>query len=182
MKLRVVAVPFLLSAALAFSAHASPDAAATPTPGLMTKTLQFLHLKHGPRPAKAANPANIHGDIELKIALDPADVQLSNTRQVQVTVGLYNRSKKDFVHLDFPTSQRVEILTLDSTGKVINTWSEDQSFTNDPATITVNPGERVEYNASVPTRQMSAGQPYIIQVSFPNYPDLKIEQRIVPRG
>jgi hypothetical protein len=178
MKFRALSA-LLLSLALAFSAHASSDAKATPTPGLMTKTLQFLHLKHGPR---TTNPANVHGDIELKIAIDPADIMLSTTRQVQVTVSLYNRSKKDFVHLDFPTSQRIEVLTLDSTGKVLNTWSEDQSFTNDPATITVNPGERAEYNASVATREMAAGQPYIIQVTFPNYPDLKIEQRVVPRG
>ena len=181
MKFRALSA-LLLSLALGFSAHASPDAKASPTPGLMTKTLEFLHLKHSPRRADASNPANVHGDIELKMSIDPADVQLSTTRQVQVTVGVYNRSKKDFVHLDFPTSQRIEILTLDSTGKVVNTWSEDQSFTSDPATITVNPGERVEYNASVPTREMSAGQPYIIQVTFPNYPDLKIQQRVVPRG
>jgi hypothetical protein len=181
MKFRALSA-LLLSLGVAFSAHASPDAGATPTPGLMTKTLQFLHLKHGPRPANGSNPANVHGNIELKMSIDPAEIQLSTTRQVQVTVGLYNRSKKEFVHLDFPTSQRIEILTLDSTGKVVNTWSEDQSFTSDPATITVNPGERVEYNASVPTREMSAGQPYIIQVMFPNYPDLKIEQRVAPRG
>lgn len=178
MKLRAVA-PLVLSLAIAFSARASSGADATPTPGIMTKTLEFLHLKHGPR---TVNPANVHGNIELTLAIDPADIQLSTTRQVQVSISVYNRSKKNFVQLEFPTSQRFEILVLDSAGKVVNTWSEDQSFTNDPATVTVNPGERLEYTASVATREMSAGQPYIIQVSFPNYPDLKIEQRVVPRG
>jgi len=64
---------------------------------------------------------------------------------------------------------------------VVNTWSEDQSFTDDPATITVNPGERLEYTASVPTREMNPGGHYFIEVSFPNYPDLKIRQQVIPR-
>lgn len=178
MKLSAVA-PVVLSLAIAFSACASSDPDATPAPGMVTKTLEFLHLKHGPRQPK---PANVHGDIQLILTLDPADIQLSTTRQLQATISVYNRSKKNFVQLDFPTSQRFEILVLDPAGKVVNTWSEDQSFTNDPATLTVNPGERLEYTASVATREMSAGKPYIIQVSFPNYPDLKIEQRVVPRG
>jgi hypothetical protein len=180
MKLRAVAVP-LVSLAFAISARASSDADATPAPSLVTRTLQILHLEHSPRAANPEAPANVHGDVELKLGVNPPDFQLSNTRQVQVTVSLINRSKKNFVHLDFPTSQRIEILVLDSSGKVVNTWSEDQSFTNDPATLTVNPGERLEYNASVATREMTAGLPYIIQVSFPNYPDLKIEQRVIPQ-
>jgi hypothetical protein len=180
MKLRVVAV-LLIPLAFAISARASSDADATPAPNLLTRALNILHLKHSPRAANPSGAANVHGDIELKLDVSPPDFQLADTRQVQVTVSLINRSKKNFVHLDFPTSQRIEILVLDSSGKVVNTWSEDQSFTNDPATLTVNPSERLEYNASVATREMTAGEPYIIQVSFPNYPDLKIEQQVTPR-
>jgi hypothetical protein len=172
------AAALLLPLALAFSAHASPDAGATPTPGLLDKTLSILHLKHSP---KQKTPPNVHHDIELKVDITPTDVSLSDTRQLQLTVTLINRSKKNFLHLDFPTSQRIEILVRDTSGKVVNTWSEDQSFTNDPATLTVNPGERLEYNASVATREMSPGQPYTIEVSFPSYPDLTIQQQVVPR-
>jgi hypothetical protein len=181
MKLRAAAA-LLIPLFFAFSAHAFSGADATPTPGFlnrtMDETLQILHLKHA---AHRVPPANIHHDIELKLDISPSDFSLSDTRQVQATVDLFNRSKKNYVHLDFPTSQRIEILVRDSSGKVVNTWSEDQSFTADPATITVNPGERLEYTASVATREMSPGQPYSIEVSFPNYPELKIEQRVSPR-
>jgi len=35
--------------------------------------------------------------------------------------------------------------------------------------------------ASVATREMNAGQRYTIEASFPNYPDLKIQQQVIPR-
>jgi hypothetical protein len=139
---------------------------------------EFLHLKHSPKAAGGAAPVLHHG-IQVQLDISPQPISLSNDHEVQATVSLYNRTKKS-VDLNFPTSQRIEILVIDSTGKVVNTWSEDQSFTNDPSSITVNPQERLQYNASVATREMSAGQLYTIQASFPSYPDLKFEQKVIP--
>jgi hypothetical protein len=213
MKLRNLAVlrmaAFLALALVSVnSACAHTDATPSPTPGLMTKTLEFLHIEHAPSSSATPTPEeskgpdfvtktlevlhlkrapgqkklpDIHGDIELKLSVDPADIQLSTTRQVQATVGVYNRSSKSFIDLSFPTTQRVEVLVKDSAGKVVNTWSEDQQFTSDPATITINPGERLEYTASVATREMSPGQPYVVEVSFPSYPDLTIQQLVTAR-
>ena len=142
----------------------------------MDRTLKILHLKHaaGPR-----NPPQMHHQLELKLDLSPSPVKLSENREIKVTVSLFNRSKK-YVHLDFPTSQRIEVLVRDASGKVVNTWSEDQSFTNDPAAVTVNPGERLEYAVSVATREMAAGQPYVIEASFPSYAEFKIQQQVTP--
>jgi hypothetical protein len=176
MKLRAAAA-LLLPLAFAFSTHASPDAGPTPTPGFFDKTLEILHLKHD---TKSKNAPQTHRGVEVKLAINPTPIKLSENREVQVTVSLFNWSKK-YVDLDFPTSQRIEILVRDSSGKVVNTWSEDQSFTNDPASITVNPGERLEYTASVATREMSAGEPYLIEASFPSYPNLKVQQQVVPQ-
>lgn len=175
MKLRAAAL--LLSLVFAVSAHASQDAEATPTPGILTKTLEILHLKPAP---KSRNPPQMHHQLELKLDLSPSPVKLSEDREIKVDVSLFNRSKK-FVHLDFPTSQRIEALVLDSSGKVLNKWSEDQSFTNDPASVTINPGERLEYTVSVATREMTAGKRYLIQASFPSYEELKIEQQVTPQ-
>jgi hypothetical protein len=181
MKLRAVVV-LLLPLAFAISAHASSDAKATPTPGFLDKswgkTLEILHLRHAAH--SQTPPPQIHHQIELKLDLSPSPVQLSANREIKVIVSLFNRSKK-YVHLDFPTSQRIEILVRDASGKVVNTWSEDQSFTNDPAAVTVNPGERLEYTASVATREMTADQPYVIEASFPSYPELKIQQQVTPK-
>ena len=179
MKLRAVAL--LIPLVFALSAHqALADQEAGPTPGLMNRTLdgtlRILHLKHTDHPRP---PIEMHHRVELKLDLAPTPIKLSENREVKVTLSLFNRSKK-FVHFDFPTSQRIEILVRDGSGKVVNTWSEDQSFTNDPASVTVNPGERLEYAASVATREMTAGQPYVIEASFPNYADLKVQQRVIP--
>jgi hypothetical protein len=175
MKLRAAAF-LLLPFVFAFSAHGSSRSEATPTPGLMDKTLEFLHLKHGP---KTNNPPLIHHQLELKLDLSPSPVKLSEDREVKVTFTVFNRSKK-FAHFDFPTSQRIEVLVRDASGKVVTTWSEDQSFTNDPASVTVNPGERIEYAVSVATREMTAGQRYVIEASFPSFPDIKMQQPLTP--
>jgi hypothetical protein len=177
MKLSAAAV-LVLALMFASPAWANNGADATPTPTLLGETLQFLHLKHAPKAAGSA-PVVLHHGLQLQLDISPLPISLSNDREIQATVSVYNRSKK-YVDLNFPTSQRIEILVIDATGKVVNTWSEDQSFTNDPASVTVNPQERLQYNATVATREMSAGQAYTIQASFPSYPDLKIEQTVVP--
>ena len=167
-----------LSLVFAFSAYANDDSSSTPRPTLLGETLQFLHLKHSPRQADAPAPV-LHNGLQVQLDIAPMPISLSNDREVQATVTLYNRSKK-YVDLNFPTTQRIEILVIDSAGKVVNTWSEDQSFTDDPASVTVNPQERLQYNATVATREMNPGQQYIIQASFPSYPDLKTEQKVIP--
>jgi hypothetical protein len=178
MKLRAVAA-MACSLVFASCVYANDDADSTSKPTLMGETLQFLHLKHSPKPAGAPAPPLHHG-LQMQLDIAPSPFSLSNDREIQATVTLYNRTKK-YVDLNFPTSQRIEILVIDSTGKVVNTWSEDQSFTDDPASITVNPQERLQYNATVATREMNPGQPYIIQASFPSYPDLKVEQKVIPQ-
>jgi hypothetical protein len=143
----------------------------------MDKTLEALHLKHAPQPNDSAQA---HQAIEMKLDISPAAIKLSEDREVQATVSLLNHSK-NYLDLSFPTSQRIEILIRDASGKVVTTWSEDQSFTDDPAAVTVNPGERLEYTASVATREMTAGEPYTIEASFPNYPQFKIQQQVIPQ-
>jgi hypothetical protein len=176
MKPRAFFLPLLLLLAAIPGAHASSPKA-SPTPGLMDKTLEFLHLKHAPRPR---DTGEIHDGMELKLSFDPMPIKLSVIREEKVTLDVYNDTKQ-FIHLNFPTSQRVEILLRDPTGKVVTTWSEDQSFTDDPATVTINPWERIEYSEELPTREMSPGQRYTIVVSIPSYPDLTISQPVIPQ-
>jgi hypothetical protein len=179
MNLRAVAV-LVLPILIGFSAEASSPAGqpeSTPHPTLLDQTLTVLHLKHAPKPKSTAQ---VHDGMALSLRVEPTPFKLSENREIKVTVTVANESSKKYVHLNFPTSQRIEVLVQDSTGKVVNTWSEDQSFTNDPASVTVNPGERLEYTVSVATREMSAGQRYVIEASFPSYPDLKVQQLVAP--
>ena len=111
--------------------------------------------------------------------VSPLPVKLSEARRLAVTVSLRNKSGK-FIHLEFPTTQRIEVLIRNQADKLVTQWSEDQSFSNEASYITINPDERIEYNVSVATRDMTAGQPYTIEGFFPSFDDLKIKKTIVP--
>ena len=82
--------------------------------------------------------------------------------------------------LDFPTSQRIEVLVKNAAGKTVEQWSEDHAFTNELSVETINPGERLEYSANISTRDMAAGQSYTIEAFFPNYDALRTTKAIVP--
>jgi hypothetical protein len=118
--------------------------------------------------------------LALTMLLEPSPLDLSDTRQLKVTLQLKNISKR-FIQLEFPTTQRIEILIRDEHGKMVTQWSEDQSFSNVPTTISINPGEHLEYSASISTRDMTAGRAYTVESFFPNFAELKARQALVPQ-
>ncbi len=168
----------ILLICLATPGWASEEAAApTPQPGFFGRVFGIFHHPAPPAGEKVALRGR---KFSLTISLDPLPVKLSEQRQLRVTLILTNRSG-NFVHLQFPTTQRVEILVRNSAGKLVTQWSEDQSFANEPSYIAINPGERVEYTESIPTREMVAGQPFTIEGFFPNYDELKTHRTIIPQ-
>jgi Intracellular proteinase inhibitor len=161
-------------------ARGAEDGRAEPTPGLWSRLLHpILH------PFGSGHPRDEKGNVVkvknliLSMELSPAVVKLPDTRRLNVAIALGNKSGK-FVHLEFPTTQRIEVLIRDKTGRLVTQWSEDQSFTNDASYITINPGERIEYDVSVATRDMTAGQPYTVEGFFPSFNELRIQKTIVP--
>jgi hypothetical protein len=176
MKFRVAALLFAL---LFFTSAAR--ATEESKPGWWTRTLRFFHLaRHSEN--NDGNRATVRlKELALTMQLSPLPLKLSDTRQLKVTLLLANRSSGRFVHLQFPTTQRFEILIHDTErNKLVTQWSEDQSFSNEPAYVTINPGERVEYNAVISTRDLVAGRAYTVEAFFPNFDKLRIQQAIVP--
>jgi Intracellular proteinase inhibitor len=172
----LLAAILLLSVAPARAAEeAKPDKAATEKSGPVSWLLRKLPLPKFGGKDKAAKWKN----LVLKMTVDPAEVSLGATKQLQVTLTVTNEGKK-LVQLDFPTSQRIEVIVKNAAGKMIEQWSEDQAFTNDPTVVTINPGEKLVYSANVSTRDMSAGQSYTITGFFPNYEQLATATVIVP--
>ena len=106
-------------------------------------------------------------------------LKLADANRLKVTLTLVNHGKK-LAPLEFPTSQRVEVLIKNSAGKTVEQWSQDQAFTSDPTVVTINPNERAEYSVEVATRDMSAGQTYTVEGFFPKYDTLKAVQTLVP--
>ena len=151
-------------------APATPEPVAGKKPGIVNRV---LHPFGG-----GAGKTN-NGKLAAELKLSPLPLKLSEANRLKVTLTLINHGKK-LAPLDFPTSQRIEVLIKNSAGKTIEQWSQDQAFTNEPTVVTINPGERAEYTVEVATRDLSAGQSYTVQGFFPKYDELKAQQTLVP--
>ncbi len=159
----------LLAVAAPLDLLAAEEAPApTPKPSLLNR---LIHPFGGSK-AKAKAPVTTFRQLEMGLLVDPNPVKLTDHRQVKVTLTLTNRGGK-MQQLDFPTSQRVEVLLKNKDGKTIEQWSQDQAFTNEPTLVTINPKERLEYSVNVATRDMAAGETYTVEGFFPNFDQLR---------
>jgi hypothetical protein len=145
-------------------------------PGMISR---FFNVFRGSRDP-GDNPSANWKRLELTMIVEPLPLDLGETRQIKVTLRLANKSKR-LVQLEFPTTQRIEVLVRNRNGKLVEQWSEDQAFTNEPTLVTINPGERLEYSANIATRDMVGGESYTIVGYFPNYDQLKATKVIVPK-
>jgi len=163
-----------------------PPATASPTPqpGLLSRTWSSTKKLNPFKPknqavAEGKKVAAVFKGLTVKMTVDPAVPNLGENKQITVTLRLQNTGKK-LVQLDFPTTQRIEVLVKNSTNKIVEQWSEDQAFQNEPSLVTINPGERLEYNAIVSTRDFAAGQEYTVEGFFPTYNMLRSAVKLVP--
>ena len=116
--------------------------------------------------------------LALDLQITPQTVKLSEVRQLGVKVTLANLSKKP-VTLDFPTTQRIEIYLTDSAGNVLTKWSENHAIADKPATILINPAERIEYNETMSTRELAPNKVFVAEVFFPQFLELRIRQKFL---
>ena len=116
--------------------------------------------------------------LALDLQITPQTVKLSEVRQLSVKVTLANLSKRS-VTLDFPTTQRIEIYLTDSAGEVLTKWSENHAIAEKPATILINPSERIEYNETISTRELTPNKVFIAEVFFPQFPELRVRQKFL---
>jgi Intracellular proteinase inhibitor len=160
---------------LATSCAEQDPSAPEKKPGLMHR---LLHPFGGGKAGDGKKP-KARGKLDVSLRLEPLPLKLSQTNRLKVTLMLANRTRK-LASLEFPTSQRIEVLIRTSGGKLVEQWSQDQAFTHEATIVTVNPGERAEYRVEVATRDLNAGQSYVVQGFFPNYESLKAEATLVP--
>jgi Intracellular proteinase inhibitor len=114
------------------------------------------------------------------LTITPQDFSLQDRRDLDTVYSVRNNTSK-MVKLAFPTTQRIEITTTDSSGTVIDKWSDDRAFEPQDGLVVINPKERIEYRETVPTREMKPAQPYAIQSSVVGYPDYTVEKTVTPR-
>jgi hypothetical protein len=113
------------------------------------------------------------------LVVDPSEFSLSERRELDTTYMVRNNTKK-IIRLDFNTTQRIDVLTSDASGKVIEKWSEDHAFQLQEGIVIINPKERIEYSEKVATREMKPSETYTIKADVIGYPDYSATTTVTP--
>src|SRR6267143_4460881 len=116
--------------------------------------------------------------LVLDLKLSPQPVKLSEVRQLEVKVTLTNVSKRAVI-LDFPTDQRLEIYLRNSADEILTKWTDNHAFENNTAAILINPGEHIFYPETIATRDLTPNKVFIVEVFFPQYPELRMKQKFL---
>lgn len=153
---------------------------AAPRPGVEDTWGQRASDFLGPVVPEALKIGPREPELKPSVRLDPADFTLADRRDVRVLFSVKNTTRRA-QRLEFPTTQRLEVSVAAPDGKRIFLWSEDRLFDSRASTVVVNPGERIEYEASVPTRDMEAGLSYTAEVGLVGYPEVAATVEIRPR-
>jgi len=174
MKRRIV---FLAVVVFVAAGTFGQDVAPTPTPARKRGWLSRILHPFSPNVVPQYKDPRLRG-LALDLQITPQTVKLSEVRQLSVKLTLANLSKRP-VGLDFPTSQRIEIYLMNSAGEVLTKWSENHAIVEKPATILINPSERIEYNETISTRELTPNKVFIAEVFFPQYLELRIRQKFL---
>ena len=153
------------------------DVTPTPTPARKRGWLSRILHPFSSTVVPQYKDSRLHG-LALDLQITPQTVKLSEVRQLNVKVTLANLSKRP-VALDFPTSQRIETYLMNSAGEVLTKWSENHAIAEKPATILINPSERIEYNETISTRELTPNKVFIAEVFFPQFLELRIREKFL---
>jgi hypothetical protein len=118
--------------------------------------------------------------IEAELRMQSPDLTLAGQRKIKVVYSVRNVGKQP-LRLDFPTAQHMELILRSSDQRPLFLWSEDRLFASVPTLVVLNPGERLEYEASVPTRDMVAGASYAVEAMLVGYPKSRSVCELHPR-
>ena len=166
----------LLSLAIAGRLVAE-DQVPQPTPQKRSGWFSRLLHPFQSSPVPTYKDARLRG-LVLDLKLSPQPVKLSEVRQLEVKTTLTNVSKKA-VALDFPTDQRIEIHLKNSSETILTTWSDNHAFDANTAAVLINPGEHVVYPETIATRELTPNKVFLVEVFFPQYPELRIRQKFL---
>ena len=174
MKRRIV-----LFVLIVFVAGAIVGQDVTPTPTSTRKRSWMSRILHpcSPNVVPQYKDPRLRG-LALDLQITPQTVKLSEVRQLSVKVTLANLSKRP-VTLDFPTTQRIEIYLTNSAGEILTKWSENHAIAEKAGTILVNPSERIEYDETISTRELTPNKVFVAEVFFPQFLELRIRQKFL---
>jgi hypothetical protein len=173
--MRLILLVFVM--VVAAQAMFGQDTAPTTTPARRRGWFSRILHPFSPEIVPQYKDPRLRG-LALDLQITPQTVKLSEVRQIAVKVTVANLSKRPAA-LDFATNQRIEIYLMDSAGQILTRWSDNHAITEKPATILINPQERVEYNETIATRELTPNKVFVAEVFFPQYPELRIRQKFL---
>ncbi len=153
------------------------DVTSTPTPARKRGWLSRMLHPFSPNLVPQYKDPRLYG-LALDLQITPQTVKLSEVRQLNVKVTLANLSKRP-VTLDFHTTQRIEIYLTTSAGDVLTKWSENHAIAEKAATLLINPSERIEYNETISTRELTPNKVFVAEVFFPQFLELRVRQKFL---
>lgn len=118
--------------------------------------------------------------LSPELRVDPVEFPLADRREVRVVFSIKNTTRKA-ERLEFSTAQRFDLSVIAPDGKRVFLWSEDRTFEPVTASVIVNPRERIEYEAAVPTRDMQAGGVYRVEASLTGFPETAAAGQVRPK-
>jgi hypothetical protein len=62
---------------------------------------------------------------------------------------------------------------------ILTKWTDNHAVSEKPATVLINPQEHVEYNETIATRDLVPNKVSIVEVFFPQYPELNVRQKFM---
>ena len=149
------------------------------TKGVGKKTADVVASPFARKGSKEPRDAAGARSLTMSMKLDPPKVRLPDTRAIEVTVTVVNNGRTP-VHLEFPSSLRMEVLVKNAGGKIVSRWSDDQPIEKEPSVLLINPRERLEYSAKISTREMTGGGTFEIEAYFPGYEQMRAIRAVVP--
>lgn len=108
---------------------------------------------------------NDGGVLPMLLTVEPSQFSLANHPDLTISLRISNSQRQE-MELLFPTDQRLEIITTDAEGNVINRWSQDRAFDPMEGFVAINPQEFIVYAEKIPTTSMKAGETYTIEASL----------------
>lgn len=144
-----------------------------PHPPVQQQIKNFFTGMFGSKSAKL-------GPNPITLTLSPASLSLAQTSEFDVTLKLSNARMQELQIL-YPDNQRLEILTKDSSGNIVNRWSQDRSFEHTEGFVSVNPQEFISYTEKIATTGMKAGETYTIEVSLANQQGFVASCKVTPQ-
>ena len=118
--------------------------------------------------------------LNAELTADPVEFPLPERREVRVVFSVKNTTSKA-ERLEFSTAQRFDLSVIAPDGKRLYHWSEDRTFEPVASSVVVNPRERIQYEATVPTRDMQAGAIYRVEAGLTGFPETTAAAQIRPK-